>query len=86
MLGILENDSRLSDLRSQFDKRLDAMDRRIDDLRSHFDQRLDDMRDTWRAELPALAVLLGVLINNSRLTDLRSEMRSTIADLLVSCR
>jgi DNA anti-recombination protein RmuC len=33
------------------------------------------------ASMPTLAVLLGVLISNSRLTDLRSEMRSSHGDL-----
>jgi hypothetical protein len=40
LLGILINNSRLSDLRSHMDNQF-----------SHVDQRFDDMRDMWRGEL-----------------------------------
>ena len=44
LIGILINNSRLSDI----DRRLNA---RIDDLRAHMDARFDDMRATWQSEL-----------------------------------
>ena len=40
LVGILINNSRLSDLRSHIDARFDAVN-----------QRFDDAKDTWRAEL-----------------------------------
>jgi hypothetical protein len=40
LVGILINNSRLSDLNG-----------RIDDLSRHMDKRFDDMKETWRAEL-----------------------------------
>ena len=40
LIGILLNNSRLSDVNA-----------RITELRSHMDGRFDDMRDMWRAEL-----------------------------------
>ena len=40
LLGILINNSRLSDLRAHVDNQF-----------SHVDKRFDDMRDMWRAEL-----------------------------------
>jgi hypothetical protein len=44
LVGILINNSRLSDLRAHMDARFNEVDRKID-------QRFDDMKDTWRAEL-----------------------------------
>jgi len=44
LIGILINNSRLSDI----DRRLNA---RIDDLRAHMDARFDDMRAIWQSEL-----------------------------------
>jgi hypothetical protein len=40
VLGILVNNSRLTDVNN-----------RISDLRSHMDNRFDDIKETWRAEL-----------------------------------
>ena len=40
LVGILINNSRLSDLRAHIDARFDAVN-----------QRFDDAKDTWRAEL-----------------------------------
>jgi hypothetical protein len=40
LIGILINNSRLTDLRSHIDSRFNAMDKRF-----------DDAKDTWRAEL-----------------------------------
>lgn len=44
LVGILINNSRLTDMNR-------ALNARIDELRAHMDSRFDDMRDTWRAEL-----------------------------------
>jgi hypothetical protein len=57
-IGILINNSRLTDLRShidagfnEVDRRFNDVDRRINELDRKVDQRFDDAKDTWRAEL-----------------------------------
>jgi hypothetical protein len=47
LVGILINNSRLSDLRSHMDSQFAAVDRRFDDV----NRRFDDAKDVWRAEL-----------------------------------
>jgi hypothetical protein len=47
LVGILINNSRLTDLRAYMDARFDAVNKRFDGM----DQRFDDAKDTWRAEL-----------------------------------
>ena len=47
LLGILINNSRLSDTNS----RISELRAHMDNQFSHVDQRFDDMRETWRAEL-----------------------------------
>ena len=47
LVGILINNSRLSDLNS----RIGDLNSRLGDLRAHMDARFDDAKDTWRAEL-----------------------------------
>ena len=47
LVGILINNSRLSDTNS----RLSDLHARISELRSHMDTRFDESRETWRAEL-----------------------------------
>jgi hypothetical protein len=47
LIGILINNSRLSDLRSHLDVRFNDVDRRFDDV----NRRFDEMRDLWRSEL-----------------------------------
>ena len=51
LMGILINNSRLSDLRADFSARLGDVNSRIDDLRGHMDSRFDEMRATWHSEL-----------------------------------
>ncbi len=47
LVGILINNSRLTDLRGHMDSRFADVDRRFDGV----DRRFDEMRDLWRAEL-----------------------------------
>jgi hypothetical protein len=61
VLGVLWNNSRLSDLRSSIgdlrsymDARFNAQDKRIDDLRSSVVQRIDDLRDFVKSEIRRL--------------------------------
>lgn len=47
LVGILINNSRLTDLRTRLDVRFANIDQRFDDV----DRRFDEMRDLWRSEL-----------------------------------
>lgn len=47
LVGILANNSRLSDTNA----RIAETNTRITELRSHMDLRFDEMRDLWRSEL-----------------------------------
>jgi hypothetical protein len=54
LVGILINNSRLTDLRSYMDSRFTDVDRRFDGVDHRFDdvdRRFDEMRDLWRSEL-----------------------------------
>jgi hypothetical protein len=53
MVGILINNSRLSDVNN-----------RISDLRSHMDNRFDDMKETWRAELQRVEGVLDARLRH----------------------
>jgi len=57
LIGILINNSRLSDI----DRRLNA---RIDDLRAHMDARFDDMRVTWQSELRRVEEVLDARLKH----------------------
>ena len=57
LIGILINNSRLSDI----DRRLNA---RIDDLGSHMDARFDDMRATWQSELRRVEEVLDARLKH----------------------
>ena len=51
LVGILINNSRMTDLRSHVDSRFNDMDRRFSEIDRKIDQRFDDMKEAWRAEL-----------------------------------
>ena len=53
MIGILVNNSRLSDLRSHIDSRFNAVD-----------HRFDDMRDMWRSELHRVEEVLDARLKH----------------------
>jgi hypothetical protein len=53
LVGILINNSRLSD-----------MSTRISELRSHMDSRFDDMRVTWQAELRRVEEVLDARLKH----------------------
>jgi hypothetical protein len=57
LVGILINNSRLSDLRSYMDKRFDSMERRSD-------QRFEDLKETWRAELHRVEEVLDARLKH----------------------
>lgn len=47
LVGILINNSRLTDLRSHMDSQFAGVNQRFDDV----NRRFDDAKDVWRAEL-----------------------------------
>lgn len=53
LVGILINNSRLSDVNS-----------RIGELRAHVDSRFDDMKETWRAELRRVEEVLDARLKH----------------------
>lgn len=53
LMGILINNSRLSDVNA-----------RINDLRSHIDSRFDDMRSTWHSELRRVEEVLDARLKH----------------------
>jgi chaperonin cofactor prefoldin len=70
-VGILVNNSRLSDLRSYMDwrfesieKRFESMDKRLDSMEQRSDQRLEDLKETWRAELRRVEEVLDARLKH----------------------
>jgi hypothetical protein len=53
LMGILINNSRLSDVNA-----------RINDLRSHMDSRFDEMRATWHSELRRVEEVLDARLKH----------------------
>jgi chaperonin cofactor prefoldin len=71
LVGILVNNSRLSDLRSYMDwrfesieKRFESMDKRLDSMEQRSDQRLEDLKETWRAELRRVEEVLDARLKH----------------------
>ena len=60
LIGILINNSRLSDMNGRFND----VNARIDDLRSHMDTRFDEMRETSRAELRRVEYVLDARLKH----------------------
>ncbi len=53
LIGILNNNSRLTDMRLHMDARFNA-----------FDKRFDDLKDTWRAELHRVEEVLDARLKH----------------------
>ncbi len=78
LLGILVNNSRLSDvnlriseLRSSIDarfngvnERFNEVNRRFDDMDRKMDQRFEDMKSTWRSELHRVEEVLDARLKH----------------------
>jgi len=60
LIGILINNSRLSDLRAHVDSRFSSVDQRFPGI----DQRIDDLRATLRAELLRVEGVLDARLTN----------------------
>lgn len=77
-IGILMNNSRLTDFRVHIDARFGDLDRRfvdidrrfnetnrrIEELDNKMDQRFDDMKSTWRAELHRVEEVLDARLKH----------------------
>ncbi len=64
LIGILINNSRLSDLRASIDQRFNAVDRRFDNLQAEMNRRFDDSRDIWRSELHRVEEVLDARLKH----------------------
>ncbi len=71
LIGILINNSRLSDLRAHVDSRFgdvntrfDEVNRRFDDMDRKMDQRFEDMKSTWRSELHRVEEVLDARLKH----------------------
>jgi hypothetical protein len=74
LVGILINNSRLSDLRAHIDsrfgdvgRRFEDVDRRFEDVNRRFDdvnRRFDEMKEMWRAELHRVEEVLDARLKH----------------------
>jgi len=71
LIGILLNNSRLSDLRAHMESRFDEVGRRFNEVDRRFnesdrksDQRFDDAKETWRAELHRVEEVLDARLKH----------------------
>lgn len=64
LIGILINNSRLSDLRATMDQRFNSVDRRFDTMQTEINRRFDDSRDIWRAELHRVEEVLDARLKH----------------------
>lgn len=60
LIGILVNNSRLSDLRTDMDRRFDGMNRRFDDMNVH----ISDTRDLLRAAFQRVEQVLDARVKH----------------------
>lgn len=58
LVGILINNSRISDLRATMDQRFNSVDRRFDIVQAEMNRRFDESRDMWRSELHRVEEIL----------------------------
>jgi hypothetical protein len=64
LIGILNNNARLGDLRAYVETRFDQIDRRIDELDRKTDQRFEDTKAMWRAELHRVEEVLDARLKH----------------------
>jgi len=60
LIGILINNTRLSDLRSHMDARFNIVDQRFNDV----DQRFEEMKDIWRSGLHRVEEILDARLKH----------------------
>ena len=63
-IGILLNNSRLSDLRYDVNLLRSDMIRRFEEIDSKFDQRFDDLKQTWWSELRRVEEVLDARLKH----------------------
>jgi hypothetical protein len=67
LLGILVNNSRLSDLRAYMDGRFGDVGTRFDDVNARFtslERRLDELKEIWRSELHRVEEVLDARLKH----------------------
>jgi hypothetical protein len=71
LIGILINNSRLSDLRShldvrfvEVDRKFGEMDRKFSDIDRKMDRRFDEAKDLWRSELHRVEEVLDARLKH----------------------
>jgi hypothetical protein len=64
LAGILNNNSRLSDLRSDMNTRFSEVRADMKTRFDHVDRRFDDMKDTWRSELHRVEEVLDARLKH----------------------
>ena len=60
LIGILINNTRLSDLRSHMDARFNIVDQRFNDV----DRRFEEMKDMWRSGLHRVEEILDARLKH----------------------
>jgi hypothetical protein len=60
LIGILINNARLSDLRTDMDKRFNEVDRRFDQM----DRRFEEVKELWRSELHRVEQVLDARLKH----------------------
>ena len=67
LLGILVNNSRLSDLRAYMDRRFNDIGARFGDVNGRFtslERRLDELKEVWRSELHRVEEVLDARLKH----------------------
>jgi uncharacterized membrane-anchored protein YhcB (DUF1043 family) len=64
LIGILINNSRLSDLRANMDQRFNSVDRRFDNMQAEMNRRFDESKDLWRSELHRVEEILDARLKH----------------------
>jgi hypothetical protein len=64
LVGILINNSRMTDLRVTMDQRFNSVDRRFDIMQAEMNRRFDDTRDMWKSELHRVEEILDARLKH----------------------
>jgi hypothetical protein len=64
VIGVLINNSRLSDLRATMDQRFNSVDRRFDIMQAEMNRRFDESKDIWRSELHRVEEVLDARLKH----------------------
>jgi hypothetical protein len=64
LIGILINNSRLTDLRATIDQRFNSVERRFDIMQAEMNRRFDESKDLWRSELHRVEEILDARLKH----------------------